>query len=377
MAGTMPPAFLIQFSDSNGDPLGLGSVTTYLAGTSTPESVYQNVTLATAFDNPYTLPASGKMSMFLTPGKSYKFVVKNAAGTTIDTIDNVKAIPEAFQYVCDGRLTFTTATPITTADVTGASATTVYFTPHNGNQLALYNGSSWQLYQFTERSIAVPASTAQMYDVFIYDNSGTLTLELEAWTNDTTRAVGRVRQDGVVCKSGALTRRFLGSFRTTGVSGQSEDSIAKRYLSNYYHRVPRLLRVTEATNSWTQNTAAWVQANASTANQVDVVVCAQEMLLSLTVRGQGRNDAGAASTIGVGIGKDGVTLASGVVGGVITAFDETGDEAFWLTASLHEYPVDGRHYYTWIDYGNATSATFIGDNGGTVTQTGIFGWIEG
>ena len=156
--------------------------------------------------------------------------------------------------VCQGRLTLTTATPITVADVT--AATTLYFTPYKGDLIGLYDGSAWAVQAFTERSIAIPATTDTNYDVFLYDNSGTLTLELTAWTNDTTRATALVAQNGVLVKTGATTRRYLGTIRTTDSSGEVDDSVARRFVWNYYNRVRRDAYVTDqtqhtyATNTW-------------------------------------------------------------------------------------------------------------------------------
>jgi hypothetical protein len=128
--------------------------------------------------------------------------------------------------VC-GRLTLTTGTPVTTTDVT--AATTVFYTPMPGcNQITLWNGTATIVDTLTETSIAVPATTSQMYDVFAFDNAGAVNIELLAWTNDTTRATAITVQNGFLCKAGAPARRYVGSFRTTTVSGQTEDSAAKR-----------------------------------------------------------------------------------------------------------------------------------------------------
>src|SRR5688572_30068462 len=56
-----------------------------------------------------------------------------------------------------GRLTLTTATPVTSADVTGA--TTVYFTPYNGNEVELYDGADWVVKTFSELSQTTSDST--------------------------------------------------------------------------------------------------------------------------------------------------------------------------------------------------------------------------
>lgn len=167
---------------------------------------------------------------------------------------------------CQGRLTLTTATPITTGDVT--AATTVYFTPASGNKISLYSGSRWQLLAFTQVSVAVPSTTTTPFDVFAYNNSGTLTLETTDWTNDTTRATALTTQNGVSVKSGSTTRRYLGTLRTTGVSGQTEDSVQKRFLWNECNRVPRKLLAQSSTDSWTYTSASWRSANNTTTTGV-------------------------------------------------------------------------------------------------------------
>jgi hypothetical protein len=138
-----------------------------------------------------------------------------------------------------GRLTLESGVPISTTDQT--AKTTLYFTPYNGYQIALYSGTVWELFGFSELSIAVPSTTNQMYDVFCYNNSGTPMLELLAWTSDTVRATALVRQNGILCKTGDLTRRYIGSMRTTGVSGQTEDSYLNRLVWNYYNHTPKLM----------------------------------------------------------------------------------------------------------------------------------------
>jgi len=119
--------------------------------------------------------------------------------------------PTIPQAVCEGRLSLVSGDPVNAAGT--ASASTVYFSPYLGNRISLYDGTRWKMYSFTERSIALSGLTASLpYDVWIYDNAGTLTLEILAWSTTTARATALVLQDGVWCKTGALTRRYLGTF---------------------------------------------------------------------------------------------------------------------------------------------------------------------
>lgn len=278
-----------------------------------------------------------------------------------------------------GRLSLTTGVPVTTADVTGASAVTIFYIPYGGcNQINLYNGSNWVPYAFAQISIAVPATTATMYDVFAYDNAGVVALELTAWTNDTTRATALTFQDGVYVKTGALTRLYLGSFRTTAVSGQTEDSgfsctTTKRYLWNYYNRVPRPLCRLESTASWTYTTATVRQANGAAANQVDVVVGVAEVTIDLTLNVVNTNSTGNIATT-IGVGEDSTTTY--IDGTLISGPSGSNPQG---TVRIVKYPAVGRHFYSWNEWSTATGTTTwygsIAGVGSTV-QFGLTGWIK-
>lgn len=270
---------------------------------------------------------------------------------------------------CQGRLTLSTGVPVTTSDVT--AATTVYFTPFRGELVALYTGAAWVYHTLTELSVSVPATTNTMYDVFLDYNGGSPTLATTAWTNDTTRATALTTQDGVYVQTGNTDWRYLGSFRTTGVSGQTEDSLTKRYVFNYYNRVHRPLRRVDTTNSWTYTTASFQQANASTSNQVEVVTGVSEGTVTLTVIGQFTNSTSTIryATVGVGVDSTSANSASvfAYVGGSSTIVGNT-------MATYNAIPSVGRHFYAWLEYGGASdTTTWYGDNNGSIVQTGISG----
>lgn len=275
-----------------------------------------------------------------------------------------------------GRLTLTTGTPVTTSNVT--AATTIYYTPYISDYISLYDGSSlWQTYAFNELNIAVPATTNTMYDVFIYLSGGVLTLEAVSWTNDTTRATAIVLQDGVYVKSGATTRRYLGSFRTTAVSGQTEDSLTKRWLYNYNNRVNRQMVVTDTANTWTYSTASYRQANANTANQLDFIQGVAEDNVTAIVTHRASSSGTTARNISVGVGLDSTTVNSAqvFVGGAVTSALTTASPQI---ANYYGIPSAGRHYLAWLEYGGGTDTqTWYGDNGATLLQTGIQGIMRG
>lgn len=288
-------------------------------------------------------------------------------------------IDNANSMMCEFRLTLTTGTPVTTADVT--AATTLYFSPFRGNKIALFDGTNWVMRTSAELSLAVPATTVTMYDLFAYDNAGTVAIEALAWTNDTTRATALTLQNGVLSKTGALTRRYVGSFRTTGVSGQTEDSLAKRYVWNYYNRVVRPMRVYANAASWTYSTATIRQANGSTANQLDLVMGYGEDAVWAEINTAASNNFPLATlAMQVGVGVDSTTAFS--TGNVNPQIGAPGSatENMPLRAAIRFYPGVGRHYLSWNEYASASGVTtWQGDVGtaGNQGRSAIFGEVMG
>jgi hypothetical protein len=220
------------------------------------------------------------------------------------------ATPPVNVEMCQGRLTLTSGTAVTTADVTGAAS--VFFTPYKGNRIALYDGTAWAIRVFSEVTLALGTLTNDLpYDVFIYDNAGTITLESLAWSSKTARATALTTQDGVLVKTGATTRRYLGTFHTTATT-TTEDSFAKRLLWNYYNRVKRPMLVNEATDTWTYSTATYRQANGSTANQLAFVVGVNEVQAEAAVLTYASNSTGNV-TVRIAVGLDSTSAFAGRV----------------------------------------------------------------
>jgi hypothetical protein len=315
---------------------------------------------------------------------NYTALVDDDSSNTVGSQWNKTAIKDVIldpidtalsNAICQGRITLTTVVPVTVSDVT--AATTVRFTPFRGNKIGLYDGSTtWKVRTFSELSLSLGSDAANTpYDLFCYDNSGTPALERLAWTNDTTRATALVLQDGILVKTGATTRRYVGTYRTTGTVGQTEDSFANRLVWNYYNRVRRGLRVTEATSSWAYTLATFRQARATTTNQVAVVVGVAEALLSLRVRANVANTSGGVN-VAVGIGEDSTsTVATGCLMQMVAAGANIIAAA---SAELEKYPAVGYHFYPWLEYSTATGTTnWQGNAGVSYVQSGIHGSIEG
>jgi hypothetical protein len=281
---------------------------------------------------------------------------------------------------CNGRLTLETAVPISTSDQT--AKTNVYFTPYLGNRVSLYDGTRWKLYTFTEKTLALGTITSgKNYDVFLYDNSGTLTLELSAaWTSDTARNEALATQDGIYVKSGSTTRRYLGTIRTTSTT-TTEDSAVKRYVWNLYNQVPRKFKKQETQTTWTYASATFrLVYNGTNDPVVRAVVGKTGYSMASVTSLLGMSGSGGASgntAIGVGTGSGSTTNVADV-----TAECYNGAASpinMYSTAILNHNPTEGLVEYCQLESARLTvSMTFLGTNSAANNcQSGLVGWILG
>ena len=77
-----------QAFDANGDPLSDGLVYTYEAGTDTLKTTYSDYDASTANANPVVLDSRGEADIYVQG--AHKIVLKDSAGATIWTLDNVQ-----------------------------------------------------------------------------------------------------------------------------------------------------------------------------------------------------------------------------------------------------------------------------------------------
>ena len=272
--------------------------------------------------------------------------------------------------VCQGRLTLESGVPVSATDQT--AKTTMYFTPHDGNVVTLYDGTNWVPYTFSELSLALGTLTSDKnYDVFLYDNSGTLTLEFLVWTSDTVRATALATQDGILVKTGATGRRYLGTFRTTATT-TTEDSLAKRFVYNHYNQIERPMKAVDTTDSWTYTTFTWREARAQTTNQI-AFVCGNpnhghnmiDAHVTATTSQSGANK----RAVGVGLNSTTTPHADCIYGLTNNA------SYINLVSTLKTIPVTGYNFAAWLEISSVTgTTTWYGDDGGNC-QSGIIGSI--
>lgn len=80
--------------------------------------------------------------------------------------------------------------------------TTIYYLPYTHNRIALISGGVWKLFTFTNPSYTMGAGT-NVYDLFAYDNSGTVALEATAWRNIGQAITGATNASPIVITSNA------------------------------------------------------------------------------------------------------------------------------------------------------------------------------
>lgn len=240
------------------------------------------------------------------------YVIKNYAGVAVDRYFFNAVLLGQLGFSPGGRISASTG-PFTSGSVTGS--TTIYYVPYDHDSVPIYDPVSghWLILPFVSASLSIPSSTNQVYDVFGYNNGGTLALEAVAWASDTARATSLASQDGLRLKSGDLSRIALGSFRTTEVSGQTEDSVSRRLVSNMYNRREKSFYFADSTQH-VYGTSAWRAWNDNTTigqTRADFVN-AIEQVIDMKIRGYSISGA-AGSHASNGVLLNGTNSANAIV----------------------------------------------------------------
>lgn len=275
------------------------------------------------------------------------------------------------------RLTLTSGLPVTTADVSGVG--TIYLTPYTGNEITLLDASdNPYLFASAEISLAISAVANKVYDVFVYNNAGTLTLVLSsAWSSNTARADavhgdGTARIKGIACLASDHTRRLIGTFVASATNATS-DTEAKRWLWNADNRVWRAMKVVDSTDQWIYTTATWRQANASTSNQLDYVVGLAEDPVIATVRCEIYNTTSNID-MPVGVGVDSTSVNSAQLKGGRS----NNALGYFSSCDYQGIPGQGKHSLVWLEYCAATGTGYwYGDSGlPDLVQSGLMGRVK-
>ena len=132
----LSPLFNDAQLDNNGLPLSGGQVYWYVAGTSTPVTVYTESSGSTVNTNPVVLNTRGEpvQPIWLPTGQAYKAVLTDAVGGLIRTIDNIYGVNDTSAPVISEWVSYAgTATYVSTSSFSVAGDQRATFT--NGRRI--------------------------------------------------------------------------------------------------------------------------------------------------------------------------------------------------------------------------------------------------
>jgi hypothetical protein len=278
-----------------------------------------------------------------------------------------------------GRLTLESGVPVSTTDQ--SDKVTLYYTPYVGNQIMLYSGTAWETKTFAELSLDISAFTASKpYDIWVYNNSGTVTLDSTVWTNATTRATALAYQDGRLVKSGDATRLYLGTIYmdaaskcqlTFGMTPAANGSAPKCYIDNAYNKISQAFKSADSTDSWAYTTGAYRAKNNSDGNAFKFVVGNTKTARVNSVGAATNTSENISCYVGLGID---VSNANSAI--LNPTNQPTAGYPQVTNCNLGYNFAPGYHYIQEIEFG-AANQTFLGDNGSASTsQTGAIYMIE-
>lgn len=322
--------------------------------------------------------------------KSTQAIVKDQSGNVVKVVNlshiqvglptNTKNItvygsaigtPTFVPMLAGGRLSLQSSTPVTSGSI--ASASLLYYTPAEHNQITLFNGDSWQQCAFTETTFQLGAShpADTNFDVFAkIVGDGGVTIETGvAWTTGSIRAVALSRVDGVYVSSQDKTKRYLGTIRTT-LAGQTEDTTQKRFVWNAFNQVPRTMIRQSPDDSWVYASAPYRAANANLSNKVEFVTGDNVRVQARVSTVASCGSAGNGVTVGIGVDTAAANFAQ-IYGGL------TNNGYVPVDATFDGILPVGHHRLFWIESA-AASTTFYGDVGVSgFFQFGIVGQVLG
>lgn len=203
---------LIKFRefDANGLPLIGGLLYSYVAGTTTPQATYTDQSGNTPNSNPVVLDSSGRASIWVDPTLAYKFVLNDALGNLIYTVDQVSNAGSAGADTWNPDSIYSQGAIV--ADSSGAGLFYVSLQDNNeGN--ALTNVSYWRIQGGGTRTLT-SSTTLAITDEIVRSNStgGNLTHTLPPCS---TTPVGK-----------RITIKDVGTGgNTTQVKGSGSDNV--------------------------------------------------------------------------------------------------------------------------------------------------------
>lgn len=299
-----------------------------------------------------------------------------------------------------GRLTLSTGTPVMTGDV--SAATTVYYTPYIGDDVPIYNGTTFLPQSIvSELQLTLTSSHVanNIYDFFIFSNSGVVTLGTgPTWSAGTAGSItagscargtgvggaALSRVQGLLTNAVSMSIRYgdgtttatvdanqatyVGSMYVDGTNGQvsylpSYGQSRKCGIWNAYNRVPIVLKAGDGTANWNYSSTTPRASNGSSANNITVFCGLAEEAIKLEIdqrtscTDNGTGNSGAR----IGIGWNSTSSFSGQVG--VSAFQGASSPIIATpTGRYKQVPSLGINVVTSLEagLGGAPTNTFYG-----------------
>lgn len=292
-----------------------------------------------------------------------------------------------------GRLTTLSGVAVQTSNTLAAN--TIYYTPSNGDQCIVYDGTNFvpktftQTSQLTTDTTKSPAACANNtnYDMFFYDDAGTMRcVRGPGWTTSRGTGAGTselVLVKGVYLNANSITNgpaaqrgTYVGTIRTNGSAtvdmsfgGSASGGVAGNIgIWNMYNRAPAAVNCIDNGANYTYLTGTARQARLSANNQVALVVGLQQdaVYVNYSTRIDTAATSGGFGVIGIGINTTSAYSTQRVFTRTVANVIQIGSPY----VSITQYPALGYTYYAAIEVGdNATNSTFNADSTGTLSMT--------
>jgi hypothetical protein len=396
------PGILILSVAAGNTPRNITLTGNTISDDQSPPTGYAGITVTGQTESPENIVIQGNVIDDIAwgnPSATDILVSRAGPGCKIQGNSNAQVRGNASAQTMGGRLTLTSGQPVTVSDVTAATA--VYYHAYVHDVFWTWDGTAFipntllaaQIgLNFTSNSAHENYQQADKnFDVFVFldeNSQGQLLGTGPAWTSDTARGTGagtteleyhkgvwvnkvsmRLRWGSASGNIGTIAERtgtYVGTIRMTA-DGETEDSLAKRFVWNTHNRRNRAMQIIESTANWTYSTATFRQANNNTANQLAMVRGLNEDCVYVEAVARVSTSSAAIANAVTDLGLD-VTnnKVSGTVRSQTTpdnAFQQIGQSSHWTG-----YPGLGYHFIAWLE---------IGDPSLGATQTWYAGNFQG
>lgn len=320
-----------------------------------------------AFNNASNVVLSNVSGILNTKIDNVSGVLSSGIASIVNSAISVINTNEGILSPVSGQMLSSSFYPV---DATGSI---LYYSPLHGNKISLYNGSAWEMINFSHTAISGLANNV-VYDIFGFKNQlSLLSLEAVAWSNPSTRSANISSLNSVYVKTGDSTRKYLGTVCFSG--GMFSDTVQNRHVWNLYNQRDKMLvnsTDTSSSTSWTYSTNSWRHLSGTRfpVTIVNGIASNNDVDLKATVY-----YAGDSVSINYAIGistNDNITppnnnLGNGNYNGrssTLGRIQTNGLTNHQLNASLRERPLIGLNYYYPVErrYSGGTATLYGGTN---------------